>query len=223
MPTERNGYGNLQYGLGDYGTSGTVKDGAVSITATSTFSASGGRNLESSATASATSSVPAFSADRIRESSGALSASATVTASGESIIIERSDKLPWGSGLYGYNRYDLNDLQTIVSVTSAVSVANGNRVRGSDSTVTATSSTTASAEIIKLGASAVAATSGSTANAVYTIKGSGTASASGSVIINYIRRRVGSASSTGTSGTLSIGREKWEPIPVTSITWSNVA
>ena len=223
MPTQRNGYGNLEFGLGDFGTSGTVKDGAVSITATSTFTAAGGRNLEESATVSAMSTVPAFSADRIRESSGAVPSSATVTASGESIIIERSDKLPWGAGLYGYNRYDLNDLQTIISVTSAVSVANGNRVRGSDSAVAATSSTTASAEIIKLGEGALGATSAASASAVYTIKGSATASVSGSVIINYIRRRVGSASSTGTSGTLSIGREKWERIPYTSVTWSEIA
>ena len=104
MPTERNGYGNLQYGLGDFGTSGTVKDGAVSITATSTFSAAGGRNLESPATVAATSGVVVSLADRIRESSGAIASSATVTASGEAIINERPDKRPWGTGLYGYNR-----------------------------------------------------------------------------------------------------------------------
>jgi len=196
-------FGDSYYGLRSFDqTTGVVKD--------------------ASAVSQTTSSL---TSDGVKAKGGAASivASSAVTASGESIIIERSDKVPWGSGLYGYNRYDLNDLQTIVSVTSTVTIANGNRVRGSDSAVTATSSTTASAETIKLGSIIIPAASGSSVSAVYTIKGSATISVSGSVIIDYVRRRAGSASSTGTSGTLSIGREKWEPIPVTSITWSNVA
>lgn len=224
MPIVRGGYGYSTYASGDYGTEGVIQDASAVVSATSTVNASGGRNLESPATIAATSGVVVSLADRIRESSGSVSSASTVAASGESIIIERSDKVPYGASLYGYNRYDLNDLQTIVSVTSGVTVANGLRVRfGDGSTVSASSGSSASAEVIKLGVAEVAATSDATASAVYTIKGEGTVSASSSVTINYIRRRPGAASSTGTSGMLTIGREKWEQIPVTEITWSNVA
>lgn len=221
MPVVR-GYGEGLYNVGDYGTEGTVKESSALITATSTVNAAGGRNLESPAVINVASTFTS-NAVRVGEGDGSVTAASIVTASGESIIIERSDKLPWGAGLYGYNRYDLNDLQTIVSVTSAISVANGLRVRPADGAVSASSGSSASGEVIKLGEMTVSATSGSTANAVYTIKGEATSTAQSSVTIEYIRRRKGSALSTGTSGTLSIGREKWEPIPVTSITWSNVA
>ena len=221
MPVVR-GYGEGLYNVGDYGTEGTVKESSALITETSAFTASGGRNLESPAVINAASTFTS-NAVRVGEGDGSVTAVSTITASGESIIIERSDKVPYGASLYGRNRYDLNDLQTIVSVTSGVAVANGLRVRPVDGAVSASSGSSASGEVIKLGEMTVEATSGSTANAVYTIKGEGTVAAQSSVIIEYIRRRKGSALSTGTSGTLSIGREKWEPIPVTSITWSNVA
>lgn len=233
MPVVRGGYGYGLYNVGDYGTEGSVKDALASIAVSATFAASGGRNLESSAALSATSSFSSSEALRVRESDGAIAGAASITAAGEAIIIERSDKLPWGAGAYGYNRYDLNDLQTIVSVTSALTVAAAERIRPGDASISATSGEASSAEIIKLGSAEVSASASTAANAVYTIKAGAALSASGSISINYIRRRPGSASASGTSGTLSIAREKWEAIGVnaqtydtiaaTSITWSEIA
>lgn len=223
MPIERGGYGNYLFGSGDFGTSGSIKDAASVIAASSTFTASGGRSLKSSAAVSASSGVTA-SANRIKEASGSLAASVSITAAGEAIIIERTDKVPYGAAKYGYNRYDLNDLQTIVSVTSALTVANALRVRPADGSMSSSSGSSASGEVIKLGAGEVAATSSTSANAVYTIKGSGIVSGQSAVTISYIRRRSVSAASTGTSGTLTIAREKWEPIDVsTTPTWATIA
>lgn len=221
MPVVR-AYGGGLYNVGDYGTEGTVKESSALITATSTVNASGGRNVESPAVIDAT-SIFTLNAIRVSESGGSFAATSAVNASGEAIIIERSDKVPYGASLYGRNRYDLNDLQTIVSGTSAVTVANGLRVRPVSGSLSASSGSSASGEVIKLGEITVEATSGSTANAVYTIKGRGTVSSQSSVTINYIRRIKGSAVTASASGVLIIGREKWEPIPTTSITWSEIA
>jgi len=223
MPIKRGGFGNYLFGSGDFGTSGSVKDASATIAASSTFAASGGRLLTGDATVSSSSTVTS-GGDRIREGSGSLSATATTTAVGESIVIERSDKLPWGSGLYGYNRYDLNDLQTIISVNSGLTVAQAIRIRVADGSMSSSSGSSASGEVIKLGAGLMSSSSSTSANAVYTIKGSGIVSAQSTVTINYIRRRKGSAISVGTSGTLTIGREKWEPIPAsTSPTWTTIS
>lgn len=197
-------YSNSYYGIRSFDqTDGVVEDASGVVSATSSLTADG-----------------------VKAKGGAASivAASSLAASGEIIVIERSDKVPYGASLYGRNRYDLNDLQTIVSVTSGVTVANGIRIRVGDvSVLSASSGSSASAEIVKLGVAESASQSSVTASAVYTIKGSATLAGNSSVTINYIRRRVGSALSTGTSGTLSIGREKWEPISYTSITWSNVA
>ena len=223
MPIERGGYGNYLFGSGDFGTSGSIKDASCTIAASSTFTASGGRSLTGDATVSASSTVTS-GGDRIREGAGSLSAAVTTTAVGESIVIERSDKVPYGAAVYGYNRYDLNDLQTIVSVNSGLTVAQAIRIRVADGSMSSSSGSSASGEVIKLGAGAMTSSSSTSASAVYTIKGSGIVSAQSAVTINFIRRRSGSAISAGTSGTLTIGREKWERIPVsTSPTWTIIA
>ena len=182
-----------------------------------------GSVLDGAATASSTSSVSVV-AEKLKGGQASITATSSVTASGESIVIERSDKVPYGAAKYGYNRYDLNDLQTIVSVTSGLTVASALRVRIVDGSLSATSGGTASGEVIKLGAGEVSAASTIAAQGFYTIKGAGIVSAQSAVTINVIRRRKGSAISSGTSGTLTIGREKWEPIPVsTSPTWTIIA
>ena len=197
-------YSDSAYGLRAYDqTDGVVLDGAATVSSTSSLS---------------------VVTEKLKGGSASIAATSSVTASGESIIIERSDKVPYGAAVYGYNRYDLNDLQTIVSVTSALTVAQADRVRIADASLSATSGGTASGEVIKLGAGEASAASTVTAQGFYTIKGVGIVSVQSAVTINVIRRRKGSAISAGTSGTLTIGREKWEPIPVsTSPTWTIIA
>ena len=222
MPVVRGGYGYNLFSTGDYGTEGQVIDASASITSVSAFAAEGGRDLKSSASSGSTA---VFSSDAVRvaESSGSVTSTVTIAASGESIIIERSDKVPYGASVYGYNRYDLNDLQTIVSGTSAVAVANGLRVQSSGGESSTNSSLQASAEIIRLGEAISATTATADAAAVYVFKGEGTVSGNSSVTIDYIRERKSQALASSTSGTLTIGREKWEPIPYNSSFWTNVA
>jgi hypothetical protein len=223
MPIERGGYSNYLYGSGDFGTSGSVKDGAATVTATSGMTVTGGRSLTGAATVTATSGFTS-TAQRIRESGAAVSSTSVVVAAGEGVVIKRTDKLQYGGGAYGYNVYDQADLQTISSSTSVTVVSNGIRIQQSGGTVTATSGASASAEQIYQSSATVTESSSVSANAVYTIKGAATVTAASSTSISYIRRRHTSGISSETSATATIGREKWEIITYSgSSPWTTIA
>jgi hypothetical protein len=223
MPIERGGYSNYLFGSGDFGTSGSVKDGAASVTATSGMTVSGGRSLTGDATVTATSGFTS-TAQRIRESGAAVSSTSVTTAAGEGVVIKRSDKLQYSGGAYGYNAYDQADLQTISSSTSVTVVSNGIRIQQSGGTVTATSGASASAEQIYQGSATVTGSSSAGASAVYTIKAAASITAASSVSISYIRRRHTSGISSETSATATIGREKWEIITYSgSSPWTTIA
>lgn len=224
MPIERGGYSNYLYGSGDFGTSGSVIDGAASVTATSGMTVIGGRSLTSTAAITATSGFTSTAAYRIRESGAAVSSTSVTTAAGEGVVIKRTDKLQYGGGAYGYNVYDQADLQTISSATSVTVVSNGIRIQQTGATVTATSGASASAEQIYLGSAATTETCFALANAVYTIKAAASITAASSVSISYIRRRHTSGISSETSATATIGREKWEIITYSgSSPWITIA
>jgi hypothetical protein len=223
MPIERGGYGNYLFGSGDFGTSGSVKDGAASVTATSGMTVSGGRLLESDATVTATSGFTSTAAYRIRLSDAVVSSTSVVVAAGEGVVIKRTDKLQYGGGAYGYNVYDQADLQTISSATSVTTVANGIRIQKSGGTVTATSGASASAEQIYQGSATVTESSSSSASAVYTIKVAVSLTAASSTSISYIRRRHASGVLSETSAAAAIGREKWEIINNNANTWTTIS
>jgi hypothetical protein len=82
---------------------------------------------------------------------------------------------------------------------------------------------TASAEKVYQGSAISSASASTTANAVYTIIGDASSSSVSGTTISYIRERNSSALVSTTSGTLTIGREKWEVISPTSTTWTTIA
>lgn len=222
MPIVRGGYGYSTYSSGDFGTEGVIHDGSALISATSTVVAEGGRSLTGDGAISVTSSVTA-NAIRERESSASISATLTIVASGEDIIREDSDKFAYGTGLYGSNEYDQADLQTIVSATSSVASVAGVRVQNGSAISSSSSSTASDSEKVYQGSAISSASASTTAHAVYTIIGVASSSAVSSTTISYIRERNTSALVSTTSGTLTIGREKWEVIPPTSTTWTTIA
>lgn len=223
MPIVRGGYGYDLYSSSDYGTEGAVYDASATIAATSGVTASGGRDITGVAAVSATSSTSSTSAYRIRESGSAVSTTSGVVAAGEGVVIKRSDKLQYGGGAYGYNVYDQADLQTIVVAQSSTASVNGVRIQESGASMSSSSSASADSEQIFQSGSTVSASSSATASAVYTIKVSASLSAESAVTISYIRRRHASSAASVTSGTLAIGREKWEIIPEASDTWTEVS
>jgi len=222
MPIVRGGYGKDLYSSGDFGTEGVIHDGSALISATSVLVAEGGRSLKSSAIVSVTSSVVSNSV-RERESSASVSATLTVVASGEGIIREDSDKFAYGTGLYSVNEYDQADLQTIISATSSIVNVAGVRVQHATASVSASASIVSNAEKISLGSAISSPSASVTARGVFITNGSASTSANSTIAISFIRERnIGALVST-TSGTLAVGREKWEVIPPTSTTWTIIA
>ena len=85
------------------------------------------------------------------------------------------------------------------------------------------SAITASAEKIYQGQAIASCTTTTAANAVYTINVEASVDISSDTSSASIRIRSGGAVISTTSGTLSIGREKWEVIAPTSTTWTEIA
>jgi hypothetical protein len=198
-------YGDSYYGLRSYDqTTGAVKDASATVTATSSIST--------------VDWVVNIGSGQIT-----LTATSSTTCSGESIIIERTDKFAYGTGLYGKNVYDQADLQTIVSATSSIASVSGVRVQNGSAISSASSSTTSDSEKIHQGVAVVTALVTTSANAVYTIIGAANVSCSSDITAVPTRIRSGGAVISTTSGTLAIGREKWEVIAPTSTTWTEIA
>lgn len=226
MPTQRGGYGYSNYSDGDYGTEGVVHEsGALSVTASATTSAQGGRDVPSGALSiSANSSIASFSADRDRLSSATISASATITASGEDIIYEDTDKYSYGSGLYGMHEYTNGDLQTIVSAQSSTVVANGIRIQQGSATVSATSGESADSEKIYQGSATSSASVSILANGAFTVNVQpNTITSSATITPSILRIRNASGITTVESGELTHAREKWEVISSATNTWTDKA
>jgi len=152
-----------------------------------------------------------------------LTATSSSTCSGEVVIIERSDKFAYGSGLYSSNEYDDADLQTIVSATSSVASVSGVRVQNGSATATSSSTTASDAEKIYQGSAISSASSSTTASSVFVASSGGSLTATSGTTVDFIRERNSNALVSTTSGTLAIGREKWEVIPPTSTTWTIIA
>ena len=107
---------------------GLTFSGSVSVIATSTFSSSGVRYREGSATVTVGSSITA-SSTATYVASATVNATSTTAANAEKFFLERSDKFAYGTGLYGRNEYDEADLQTIISATSSMTAVSGIRVQ----------------------------------------------------------------------------------------------
>ena len=226
MPIQRGGYGYDNYSAGDYGTEGvTHSSGTLTVTATSSITAEGGRDVPSGAlSVTATSSIASFSADRDRTSSATVNAVVTITASGEDIIYEDTDEYAYGSGLYGMEAYTQGDLQTIVSATSSTAVSNALRVRSASGTSTVTSGESADSEKIFQGSATSSVTSSITADGAFTVNvNPQTISATATTTPSILRLRNATGIVSAESGEMTHGREKWQIISPTSITWTEIA
>lgn len=203
---------------------GFLGNSGGTITATSGTTCSGQRIGERSATITGGSTVTA-NATATFSDPVQITATSTVTATAEKFFLESSDKFAYGSGLYGYNKYDAEDLQTIISATSVDTTCTGAKVNLATATVSATSGTTANVERIQQPTTATTATSSVTSAGLVVYVGTGalTANSSTTQTSNDTRVRESTGIVSSTSGIATIAREKWEVIPPTSITWTQIA
>ena len=223
-----------------------VREASATSTATATITAIGGMRRDVSAVVSASATLPNLPTTtlRVREGSATSTSSsstqsnatctwstgATVSATGAltgaaiQFFLESSDKFAYGSGLYGYNPFDATDLQTIVSATSVGTSCVGAKVNLASANSIAASSVTGVSERIHQPSGATTANSSVTsrAEAVY-ISGAQMSSASTTAFTTVIRVREDTAAVSSTSGTATIGREKWEVIVNNNNTWTQIA
>jgi len=223
-----------------------VREASATSTATSSVAAIGGMRRDVQASMTSNSSVPNLPATtlRVREavadigtlasitanatctwSTGAtVSATGALTGAAIQFFLESSDKFAYGSGLYGYNPFDATDLQTIVSATSVGTSCVGAKVNLASANSIAASSVTGVSERIHQPSGATTANSSVTsrAEAVY-ISSAQMSSASTTAFTTVIRVREDTAAVSSTSGTATIGREKWEIIVNDTNTWTQIA
>jgi hypothetical protein len=223
MPIERGGYGYGLYSDSDYGTEGVIHTGSAATSVSSSATASGYTTTLSGAISGSASSSSTASCNATFASGAVVSSTASTASVAEQFVLKESDKFSYGSGAYGYNVYDSADLQTIVSATSVASTASGERVQSASATASVSASTSGACERVREQSSEVSASATGTAVGVYTIVASATVNVSSPTNVTYIRKRNASSAKSVTSVVSAIGREKWEPIAYTSITWSDIA
>ena len=203
---------------------GFLGNASATVTGTSATTCSGVKVGERSATVTVTSTVTANSTATYNYSI-AIAAVASIACSAEKFFLESSDKFVYGSGLYGRQVYDAADLQTIISATSVDTTCTAAKVNLASATVTVASATTADSERIHQQGGSTTATATVTANSEAILIGQGVVTATGvftQTTENWrVRESAGIVSST--SGTATIGREKWEIIAPTVITWDKIA
>ena len=203
---------------------GFLGNAEATVTATSATTASGQVVGERSATVTVTSTVTANSTATYNYSI-AIAAVASIACSAEKFFLESSDKFVYGSGLYGRQVYDAADLQTIISATSVDTTCTAAKVNLASATVTVASATTADSERIHQqgGSTTVTSTITARAEAVYISGGTITATGVFTQTTENWRVRESAGIVSSTSGTATIGREKWEIIAPTAMTWTQIA
>lgn len=222
MPIIRGGYGYGLYSDGDYGTEGVTHTGSALISATSASTADGYKTrLSGTISGAATSSVTASGNGTF--ASGALVSSTASTASiAEEFVLKESSMFSYGTGLYGKYVYDEADLQTVVTA-SATGTASASRIQNGEASVSAASSNTSDSTRVRESDGSASASATGSANSVFVASASGSLAATASVSISYIRKRNSGALVSLQSSTAAIGREKWEPIGITTATWSQLS
>ena len=192
-------YGESYYGLRTFGSSaGDVKDASAAVSVAATI---------------------ASIALRVRIAGALVSVTSSTASVGEEFIIEESSAFTYGSGLYGANQYGTEDLQTVVTATASVT-ASATRVRIAGALVASASSITSIGEEVHLGSMTASATSTITAVAIISVVGDGAMTSTATISATCNRVKFASGIVSVTSGTATIGREKWEIISVTPITWT---
>jgi len=197
-------YGESYYGLRAFGSSaGEVKDASASLTATS--------------------SIGAVNWKIIIDADASMTATSSVTCSAEKFILEESDRYTYGSGLWGRNVFagDAN-LQTVVTATSSVT-ASCERIRLSGAVSAGASGIAAIGQEVHLGSATASATTTFTAEAIISVTGSAELTSTAALVAVCNRVQSTSGAVSATSGTATIGREKWETITNNSVTWTQIA
>ena len=218
MPSIRGGYGYGLYNSGEFGTEGILQESSASLSASSTVAADGYITKQDSASTAVAST--STSSATVTFASGATVASTTVTASvAEQFVLKESDKFSYGSGAYGYNAFDQEDLQTISAGTSVVANVAGIRVQSSGASVSVSASTAADSEKIFQGEIQISPQATSQATGAFTVAASGASSVLGTITINYIRERNTDGQVTVSSTISASAREMWEPISVSTHSW----
>jgi len=200
-----------------------IQTGSATINAVSTISANARRVPEGSALvngASTTSVDSTANGSRIRESSAISSTTASNSIS--STRVREGDATP--SATTTTSASGVFIISASATVTSACTTAAiCNRVRFGSGTPTASASITVLGFATRGGIASLIGTSASTSDSEKIFQGSATSQPEATITAtcNRVQRTGGAVSST--SGTLAVGREKWEVIPPTSTTWTIIA
>ena len=221
MPTQRNGYGLLGYSDGDFGTSGSVIDGAASTSVSSSATASGYTTTLFSASGSA-SSTATSSANATFASGALVSSTATNASIAEQFVLKESSGFSYGHGDYGSYDYGDADLQTVSTGTVTATVS-ANRIQTGSASTSVSASVTGAATRVREDSGATSASASTTAHSVFIVSVAVAIDPSATVAMNYIRKRNATALKSVTSVVSAIAREKWEPIPISTTTWTKVA
>lgn len=204
MATYRTGFGTGNYGVRAFGLDGAVTDGISTVITSSSVVSSAEVIQLASASLSAQASATSAS-EKIFQSSATASPSAALTSAGEKIF------------------------QGDATVTAQVTDATASLqfiTNAEAETIAGSASFTAAGVRVPEGSASVSAESAFDASAFITAKGVSLIEAQSNVAdldgLGY-RVRLGTSLVVSESVTVTIGREKWETIPVTPITWSNIA
>lgn len=164
---------------------------------------------DASATVTAASNTPNVNWE-VHIGSGQLTitSTASTTCSGESFILEETDKFSYGTGLYGANDYDQADLQTIVSATSSIASVAGVRIQNGSAVSSATSTLSCLGGMRFSGAGVSTGTATFVANGVRYREGSATVTSSSTISASATATLVGSVSIVSTSSS-SANAEKF--------------
>lgn len=202
----RTGFGTGNFGVRAYGVDGTVTEAVGGATLVSGVVSSAEVVKLGSASVSASASTGTPTGEFMIDASASTAASASTTSAGEVIFL--------GGG----------------TVTAGVSAASASIqfITNADGGTSASASFTASG--LRVGTGVVSITPAATFDAQAFITAKGVADITATSVTadmdstGYRVREASASTIQSVSSFLSVsGREKWEPISYTSITWSNVA
>lgn len=201
----RTGYGDGNYGVRAFGVDGTVTEAVGGATLVSSVVSSAEVIKLGSASVSASSGTGTPTGEFMIDASASTSASASTTAAAEKIF--------------------LGGATASASITTAS--ASIQFITNADGSTSASASFTSAG--LRIGTGTIAITPASTfdADAFITAKGVADVTATGSFVTidsAGFRVRLAEASAIqGSSSFSSTGRELWEPIPLATSNWSNIA
>ena len=215
MPSDRIGYGYGPYGDADWGVEGVSKTGSASISATSTFTASGGRSETGDATIAASASVTSNAVAEYQGAPESIDVVGVLADFQADRVIDASAASEADSGnLYGYGAYGSGDFG--VATVFAI------RVRTTGGSADASASITSAAERIQQPGAQIDAVASLAADSDTLVTGQAALNGSAGIDVAYIRIRNTEAALSVTGDLDASGREKWEPLAETPETWTRI-